>query len=295
MGYGARPASAARCDGAEATDLPIDDPHGYSMNFHRTTLAGVGCLLAIATASADNLQVAIDAINKKDYSTAIAVLKPLADQGDSKSQTLLAIQYEFGHRVPVDHAQTQALLQKAADKGYVLAQYQLGNMYRDGVVSHDSAQAAHWYGLAAAQGYAVAQTNLGALYQKGNGVPLDLAQSVALFRKGAAGGDAVGYFDLAVVYANGAGVPRDLVAADALLEMAVAHYVANAKILASGATRNLAESLQLTDTSNQKNALAARDKIAAMLAPAQAEQAHALMLQMTGEGVTKALDARFNK
>jgi TPR repeat protein len=265
------------------------------MNLHRTTLAGIGCLLAIATASAATLQDAIDAINKKDYPTAIAVLKPLAEQGDSKSQTLLAIQYEFGRGVPVDKMQAQALFQKAADKGYVLAQFQLGNMYRDGIVSHDSAQAAHWYGLAAAQGYAVAQTNLGVLYQKGNGVPLDLAQSVALFRKGAAGGDPDGYFDLAVVYANGAGVPRDLVAADALLEMAVAQYVANAKILASGSAHTLAESLQLTDTSNQKNALAARDKIAALLAPAQAEQARALVGQMTGEGVTKALDTRFAK
>ncbi|HTA64866.1 MAG TPA: tetratricopeptide repeat protein [Xanthomonadaceae bacterium] len=256
------------------------------MNLHRTTLAGIGCLFAIATASAANLQDAIDAIQKKDYPTAIALLKPMAEQGEPKSMTLLAIQYEFGRGVPADAAQAQALFQKAADKGYVLAQYQLGNMYRDGVVSHDPAQAAHWYSLAATQGYAVAQTNLGALYQKGNGVPLDLAQSVALFRKGAAGGDAVGYFDLAVVYANGAGVPRDLVAADALLEMAVAQYVTNAKDLAGGSTYTLAESLQRTDTSNQKNALAARDKIAAMLSPAQAEQARALVQQMTGEGVT---------
>ena len=125
-------------------------------------------------------------------------------------------------------------------------------------------------------------------------MPLDLAQSVALFRKGAAGGDAVGYFDLAVVYANGAGVSRDLVVADALLEMAVAQYAANATSPWPAAPRTtLAEQPLRTDTSNQKNALAARDKIAAMLAPAQVEQARALAGEMTSEGVVKALDARF--
>jgi TPR repeat protein len=263
------------------------------MTMLRTILAATGLLLAADTALAADLHTALQAIKTNDYATAVTELKPLAEHGNAEAQTLLASLYQFGQGVPQDSAQGQAWMQKAADQGYAYAEYQLGSLYRDGAVSRDFAQAVHWYGQAATQGYARAQTNLGALYEKGSGVPLDHAQSAALFRKGAAGGDPVGFFDLGVMYANGGGVPRDPVAAYALLSMSVAQYDINQRALKADSPHTIAEAAQLADMTNQKNAIAGRDKVATMLTPAQLDLARALVQQMASNGVSKTLDARF--
>ena len=58
-----------------------------------------------------------------------------------------------------------------AEQGYAGAQYNLGQMYRNGKgVIQDYAEALKWYRLAAEQGDADAQNNLGAIYEYGLGV-----------------------------------------------------------------------------------------------------------------------------
>lgn len=60
---------------------------------------------------------------------------------------------------------------KAAEQGEVHAQYNLGNMYADGLgVKHDYFKAFEWYQKAAEQGNASAQYNLGIMYYDGEGV-----------------------------------------------------------------------------------------------------------------------------
>ena len=59
----------------------------------------------------------------------------------------------------------------AADKGYPSAQFELGQMYAQGLgVTQQFEEAAHWYLLAAAQGHRQAQFHLGFLYSHGQGV-----------------------------------------------------------------------------------------------------------------------------
>ena len=59
----------------------------------------------------------------------------------------------------------------AANKGFVNAQYNLGNMYLHGQgVDQSDERAAEYYEAAARQGHAVAQSNLGAGYANGQGV-----------------------------------------------------------------------------------------------------------------------------
>ncbi len=59
-------------------------------------------------------------------------------------------------------------LRSTAERGDVLAQYNLGEMYRLGQgVPQDDSEAARWYRLAAEQGYALAQFNLGLMYARG--------------------------------------------------------------------------------------------------------------------------------
>jgi hypothetical protein len=55
-----------------------------------------------------------------------------------------------------------------------MAQYGLGNMYRQGLgVTQDDREAIRWYRLSAVQGNADAQFNLGAMYDNGRGVVKD--------------------------------------------------------------------------------------------------------------------------
>lgn len=63
---------------------------------------------------------------------------------------------------------------KLAEKGDVVAQYNLGQMYRRGEgVPENDALAVVWYRKAANQGYAYAQYNLGYMYANGEGVPVN--------------------------------------------------------------------------------------------------------------------------
>src|SRR2546425_10209072 len=65
-----------------------------------------------------------------------------------------------------------AQLQKEADSGDAVAQYDLGRMYYKGEgVPKDAAKAAEWHQKAAAQGDAEAQGLLAWMYNEGIGVP----------------------------------------------------------------------------------------------------------------------------
>ena len=63
----------------------------------------------------------------------------------------------------------------AAEDGLALAQYNLGNMYLNGVgeIPKDLAQALHWHKKAAEKGDVNAQFALGFVYGNGQGVPKD--------------------------------------------------------------------------------------------------------------------------
>jgi hypothetical protein len=83
-----------------------------------------------------------DAYESGDYATALREFKPLAEQGD------------------------------------VSAQYNLGQMYRDGEGVPENAEIAmKWYRLAAEQGLADSQYNLGVMYRDGQGGVLSLLRT----------------------------------------------------------------------------------------------------------------------
>ncbi len=86
----------------------------------------------------DDLKDGLDAAQRKDYKKAYKLWLPLAEQGNA------------------------------------VAQYNLGQMYRQGQeVPQDYKEAGKWYRLSAEQGNASAQYNLGNRYYKGKGVPQD--------------------------------------------------------------------------------------------------------------------------
>ena len=94
--------------------------------------------------------------------------------------------YQNGQGVPKDLGKAAELYQKAADKGYDLAQNNLGWLYENGEgVPKDLGKAVELYQKAADKGNTFAQNNLGWLYENGQGVPKDLGKAVELYQRAA--------------------------------------------------------------------------------------------------------------
>jgi TPR repeat protein len=137
---------------------------------------------------------------------ALRSLQERAAAGDADAQCGLGKQYEHALGVPQDNTQAVLWLRKAAERGNIVAQVELGIVFDN---MQDYAQAFTWYSKAAEQGNARAEYNLGLAYQNGESVPKDLAQATAWYRKAADQGDAFAQLNLAVMYDQGLGIPQD--------------------------------------------------------------------------------------
>jgi TPR repeat protein len=102
----------------------------------------------------------------------------------------------------------------------------------------------------AEEGNVAAQFNLGIMYQLSHGVPQDNEAAVSWYRKAADQGLAEAQYNLGAMYANGEGVPQDYAAAQMWFNLAAA--------------------------SRNRNAMKARDMVAAQLTPAQIAEAQKL-------------------
>jgi len=113
--------------------------------------------------------------DKGDRVTALRRLRPLAEQGDARAQSVLGLVYYTARGNLRDDMKAAKWFRRAADQGDAAAQFRLGLMYSEGQgVPQDHAEAANWYRRAADQRYAQAQHNLGLAYAAGEGVPQDL-------------------------------------------------------------------------------------------------------------------------
>jgi len=125
---------------------------------------------------------------------------------------------------PPDYTAAAKYYRRAADCGYIAAQYNLAYLYENGLgVKQDFAEAAAWYRKAADQGDPESQNNLGVLYTTGKGVPLDLTEAVRLYGLAAAQEDLEGTSNLASMYLQGRGVGRDTARAFQLFTNAAQH------------------------------------------------------------------------
>jgi TPR repeat protein len=187
------------------------------MNLFKSLLAGLVLALCLfGTAFAGPLEDARVAYDRGDYAAELALVRPLAVEGDAVAQSRLGSMYRSGRGVPQDYAQAVAWYRKAADQGNAAGQGNLGTMYAYGLsVPQDYVEAAGWFRKAADQGDAVAQGDLGFAYQEGQGVPQDYVQAAAWYRKAADQGLAYAQGRLGYLYRQGQGVPQDYVQAAA--------------------------------------------------------------------------------
>lgn len=98
-----------------------------------------------------------------------------------------------------------------ADEGNAGAQFRLGLLYEEGLVTGDSDMeaAARWYGAAAEGGHGPAQFKRGAMHMGGVGGAPDFAAAARLFRAAAEQGIAEAQFNLAILLSQGIGAPAN--------------------------------------------------------------------------------------
>jgi TPR repeat protein len=138
-------------------------------------LAFAGAVMAGPT---EDHAAATEAYAKGDYATALKLLRPLADQGNPGAQYNLGQMYRNGKGVPENPGEAIMWYRRAADQGDALAQYNLGVMYDGGRgVPKNSAEALVWYRKAADQGDPRALYNLGVMVENGQGMMPDSAQA----------------------------------------------------------------------------------------------------------------------
>ena len=91
-----------------------------------------------------------------------------------------------GQGVRQDSAEAVRWYRKAAERGYIVAQNNLGVAYSEGQgVRQDYPEALRWYRKAAEQGFAAAQHNLGEMYYEGKGVHQNYTEALRWYLKAA--------------------------------------------------------------------------------------------------------------
>ncbi len=138
-----------------------------------------------------------------------------AIQNDVEALYVQGMTYFLGDGVPRDYNKAREFFLKAANQGYVPAQFQMGC-----VIDNDE-EAVEWFKKAALQGYAPAQYYLGDRYERGQSVDQDDKKAIELYQKAADQGNARAQLALAGRYEMGEGVPKDIVMATALTMIVV--------------------------------------------------------------------------
>jgi hypothetical protein len=99
------------------------------------------------------------------------------------------------------------LYQQAANNGNVLAAYNLGVAYRDGLGTQPNAdKALQWFEQAAAGGDDTAAFNIGAIYDEGQLVPADDQTAIAWYDLAAQRGNTDAMINLGIMYETGEGI-----------------------------------------------------------------------------------------
>ena len=187
-------------------------------------IVGLASAALVSEAWAGPLEDGVAAYKKRNYETAMKLLKPLADEGNAVAQEHVGRMVERGKTVTADFREALDWYVKAADQGDALAQGHVGRIYRSGFFNGraDFGNALKYYRLSAAKNVAVAQLGLGSMYKAGEGVTESETEAVAWFRKAADQGDAAAQMNLASMYRYGKGVPKDIKEAQRLLKLAAA-------------------------------------------------------------------------
>lgn len=136
-------------------------------------------------ASAQSVRAGVEAWQKGDPAGAVAIWRPLANKGDADAAFNLGQAYRLGKGVPLDLAQAQGWLERAARKGHTDAQSTLGLLlFQNG----NRLGAMRWLKSAAEAGEPRALLVVGTALYNGDGVPADPVKAYAYVSRAAAQG-----------------------------------------------------------------------------------------------------------
>lgn len=125
----------------------------------RAVLTLAACL-AVEIVSAD-FNSAVEVYRRNEYQSAMKEFRILAEQGDARAQTVLALMYKYGEGAPLDLSRSYYWYMKAAELNYAPAQYHSGVMLAEGLgVEPDLEVAIHWLRKSAEGGYTGANDKL---------------------------------------------------------------------------------------------------------------------------------------
>ena len=144
--------------------------------------------LIVATsvpAMAQSVRAGVEAWQKADYAGAVAIWRPLAEQGNADAAFNLGQAYRLGRGVPTNLGAAQTWLERAARKQHVDAQTTLGLLLFE---NGNQTGGLRWLKLAAEQGEARALLIYGTALFNGDNVPRDPVLGYAYVSRAAAQG-----------------------------------------------------------------------------------------------------------
>lgn len=146
-------------------------------------------MLAVALAApalaSPTVRDGIAAWQKRDFTTAVAIWRPLAEKGDPDAAFNIGQAYRLGRGVKVNLANAQKWLERAALAGHLDAQTTLGLLLFD---SGDRSGALRWLKSAAERGDPRALLVYGTALFNGDGMPSDRVLAYAYVSRAAAQG-----------------------------------------------------------------------------------------------------------
>jgi TPR repeat protein len=203
---------AAR-EASTSEEAPAQDKHVPRW----TTWGGLGLVLALAGGAlvlAHVMGVKAGTEHRQVLQPPLARVTALADSGDPRSQTKLALAYLHGEHVKPDLPAALRWGLAAAKQGDPMAQYLIATFYAEGNgVSADPHLAFQWFEAAALRGNLKAMHDLAIAYDQGRGTAQDALKAAAWFNRAATQGYVDSQFDLAVLYERGDGVRQNPVLA----------------------------------------------------------------------------------
>jgi TPR repeat protein len=124
-------------------------------------LGGGLLLMASSVLAQSGFEKGAAAYKRGDFETAVAVFRPLAENGDAKAQSILGLMYSYGEGVPEDYRESARWYRRAAEQGSSVAQYNLGMFYLEGQgVSQNTDEAIEWLTKSADGGHFRARSEL---------------------------------------------------------------------------------------------------------------------------------------
>lgn len=145
------------------------------------------------------------------FEAALAGLESLAQRRVPVAEFNLAVMHMRGELARPDKALALQLFLRAAEAGFVTAQYTLGQGLENGELGpRDLVRAHDWYERAAKAGSVDAQVSMGTAFYLGRGRPKDATSAAFWYREAANRGDVGAMYLLASMYEQGDGVSLDL-------------------------------------------------------------------------------------